>query len=334
MSSNKIKHGLYDYDESYNFGDDVQSLAAKQYLPNVDVWVDRDHPYRVKDEGEVKLVMNGWYMAIPENFPPPENIKPLFVAMHINSSIKDRMIRPEVIAYFKKHEPIGCRDKYTQRLLEAEGVDAYFSSCLTLTLDKKYHSEETTEEIIFVDALYRLGMRRGLVQIYKNPLRIFDLFTGKIDLFERKHIMQDLFPKEVLDNATFVEQNMQGTTKQERKDKAEEMLHKYAKAKLVVTSRIHAALPCLALGTPVLFLDGGFEKSLDNSRFEGILDWMNIYKAKPSKVNIFKGLLNLITGSKHTNPMNFDFKNPPKNAEAHKPYADKLKQKVDQFING
>lgn len=35
---------------------------------------------------------------------------------------------------------------------------------------------------------------------------------------------------------------------------AEELIRKYASARLVITSRIHAALPCLAVNTPVVFI--------------------------------------------------------------------------------
>lgn len=41
-------------------------------------------------------------------------------------------------------------------------------------------------------------------------------------------------------------------TFQERFRRANELLTQYATARLVITSRIHAALPCLAFGTPVL----------------------------------------------------------------------------------
>ncbi|WP_264821067.1 polysaccharide pyruvyl transferase family protein [Acinetobacter schindleri] len=34
------------------------------------------------------------------------------------------------------------------------------------------------------------------------------------------------------------------------------MLEKYSTAKLVITSRIHCALPCLAMGTPVIYING------------------------------------------------------------------------------
>ena len=58
---------------------------------------------------------------------------------------------------------------------------------------------------------------------------------------------------------------------------AKSYLRKYATAKLVVTSRIHCALPCLALGTPVLFLmEGLTDEEQHMSRFRGVLDHINI----------------------------------------------------------
>ena len=38
-----MKFGLLNYSESYNVGDQVQSLAAKQFLPRVDYYIDRDN---------------------------------------------------------------------------------------------------------------------------------------------------------------------------------------------------------------------------------------------------------------------------------------------------
>ena len=55
---------------------------------------------------------------------------------------------------------------------------------------------------------------------------------------------------------------------------AEDLLNKYARAKMVITSRIHCALPCLALGTPVIFVNG-FDSFVDSCRFDGILELFN-----------------------------------------------------------
>jgi hypothetical protein len=59
-------------------------------------------------------------------------------------------------------------------------------------------------------------------------------------------------------------------TEKERKDAALVQLKGIAKAKLVVTSRIHSALPAVAFGTPVLFLSDGLEHPNQKSRLQGM----------------------------------------------------------------
>lgn len=100
-----MKFGLLNYSESYNVGDQVQSLAAKQFLPRVDYYIDRDNLQAAAKIGEeVKLIMNGWFMSKPENWPPPENIKPLFISLYITTRNKsiDFLTSPESITYHKK----------------------------------------------------------------------------------------------------------------------------------------------------------------------------------------------------------------------------------------
>ena len=63
---------------------------------------------------------------------------------------------------------------------------------------------------------------------------------------------------------------------------ADETLKCYERYPLVVTSRIHCALPCLAMGTPVLFVydrerrkNGRMTLSADPGRQEGLLNYFN-----------------------------------------------------------
>ena len=121
-----------------NIGDFIQALAAKQYFDKIDVLIDRDFGLAKYDGEEVKMIMNGWYMDHPENFPPSDKIIPLFVSMHINRYGLPGLLRDECVEYFKRHQPIGCRDFHTVELLKSKGVDAYFTGCLTLTLGRKY----------------------------------------------------------------------------------------------------------------------------------------------------------------------------------------------------
>ena len=113
--------------------------------------------------------MNGWFMHKVEtdagrskftnlpkrklfnnniDWPPPSNIKPIFISFHINN--KD-MLDECYIPYYKMNEPIGCRDRSTSKYLTDRGVDAYFSGCLTLTLDNmnKDCKEDTKYNVDF-----------------------------------------------------------------------------------------------------------------------------------------------------------------------------------------
>lgn len=71
---------------------------------------------------------------------------------------------------------------------------------------------------------------------------------------------------------------------------AEEVLSPYANAQLLVTSRIHCALPCLAFGTPVIFVDGAFDHDADRARLNGVIDLMPVLKVDTYGTIDFKGL--------------------------------------------
>ena len=111
---------------------------------------------------------------------------------------------------------------------------------------------------------------------------------------------------------------------------AKNLLNKYASAKLVITSRIHCAIPCLSLGTPVLFILKGLrDENQHMSRFRGILDHMNILTLQN------KQELNTLFGKKMNcyHPHEIDWENPPKNPHTFKKYAESLKKKCRMYIN-
>ena len=117
-----------------NLGDDIQSLAALQFLPRVDYVIHREYMVKymnmIRNEEEVKVIVNGWFMHLPRNWYIAENVKPLFISFHYTH----RELPPHIKKDLKSHEPIGARDLYTQKLLSREGIRSYFSGCLTLTL--------------------------------------------------------------------------------------------------------------------------------------------------------------------------------------------------------
>ena len=57
--------------------------------------------------------------------------------------------QPHHAAYYRQHEPIGCRDVATVELLRQIGVEAYLSGCHTLTLQNG--AAGRTDQIYMVD---------------------------------------------------------------------------------------------------------------------------------------------------------------------------------------
>jgi hypothetical protein len=57
---------------------------------------------------------------------------------------------------------------------------------------------------------------------------------------------------------------------------AQKYLNYYNRADLVITSRLHVALPCLAYETPVIFI----HNDLADPRFGGLVKYLNAYTPK------------------------------------------------------
>ncbi|AYA08498.1 polysaccharide pyruvyl transferase family protein [Rahnella sp. RcJ3] len=254
-----------------NLGDYVQSTAAKQFLNSVDSFIPRDHMNTYSGDA-VKMIMNAWYMDIPENFPPARNIEPLYVSIHINSTIVDAIFSKETIQHFKQHEPIGCRDFYTRDLLNSKGIEAYYSGCMTLTLGETYKRDNVTDDVYFIDVMYD---SMTIPELLRKPLRLGKrILNGRAFEFNhRNRVLNKYFEPDLIKNAKFETQIIPYVTAKEGFKLADDFLRRLANAKLVVTSRIHTALPCLAMGTPVIFVNGGFKNKVDNCRFDGLFDF-------------------------------------------------------------
>jgi hypothetical protein len=256
-----------------NLGDYVQSTAAKQFFPAVNAFIPRDH-MNSYDGDQVKMIMNAWYMDLPENFPPADKINPLYVSIHINTTVAEKMLTPASIAHFKKFEPIGCRDFYTRDMLQSKGINAYYSGCMTLTLGETYKRNNVTDDVYFIDVMYD---SKTLPELIRQPLRFGKrILNGRaLEFTHRKKILSKYFDEDLLEKAIFETQIIPYTSAKEGFKLADEFLKRLANAKLVVTSRIHTALPCLAMGTPVIFVNGGFKNKVDNCRFDGLFDFFN-----------------------------------------------------------
>jgi len=284
----KYKFGLLTYDTN-NIGDEIQSIAARQFLPKIDIYLNRDYLCSVRSKHRIKVIMNGWFTSRPENWPPAPVIDPLFVSFHITKSASKKLTSPESISYFRKHEPIGCRDYYTRDLLRDKGVDAYFSGCLTLTLEKKSPDRKNRILIVDLNEGFIEGIPPYLLKKFENvshyvhfPIaKNFEDFLRKncrtVHNFMEKAKLNSFLVfllEKTLDNALD-----KATSAKKKFRKAESLLYRYCEAKLVVTSRLHAALPCLAYNTPVIFV----HENLNNPRFKGYLKYLRTFSSEEFK---------------------------------------------------
>ena len=145
---------------------------------------------------------------------------------------------------------------------------------MTLTLGETYKRDNVTDDVYFIDVMYD---SKTIPELIRQPLRFGKrILNGRaFEFTHRKKILSKYFDEELLANAKFETQIIPYTSATEGFRLADEFLKRLANAKLVVTSRIHTALPCLAMGTPVIFVNGGFKNKVDNCRFDGLFDFFN-----------------------------------------------------------
>lgn len=321
-----MKYGLLTYQEGkekYNVGDYVQSLAARQFLPQTDLFMNREKLEKYKGD-PINLIMNGWFTHNIHHWIPSKQINPLFVSFHMNSTAAPFMLTEKGIDYLKNHAPIGCRDKFTAKILNDKGIEAYFTGCLTLTLDNyKVDDSLRGDDIYIVDPFYNYPTTNKLLASPKYLVK--GILRG--DAFKLNKIQKQLekvVDTDLLESAKYVTQVLPigKQTDEEKFAYAEDCLKKYAKAKLVITSRIHCALPCLAMGTPVIFLNA-FNTFVDTCRFNGIAELFNRIDVADDGTftNNFKLKGKITKDTKVTN------------LGLHHALAEPLKEKCRDFIN-
>lgn len=244
-----------------NLGDHIQIIAnlnlLKRHGLTPSVYIDRDNEVKNLNRQsysfqKILLVMNGWHRRNNTQWPPNNRICPLFIGFHIRLKHCQYILNEESLEYFKKNEPIGCRDSYTKELLSKYGIESYESNCLTLTLDR-YNVQSTGK--IYVSSINK-----------------------DIEKYIPSHISYQYINHYT--NTNNFESNMSS---------AYTLLKKYSGAKLVITTFLHCALPCIGMGIPVIvFYPNSFDSvsESDKERFSGLDKLININTFKDiDKVN-------------------------------------------------
>ena len=287
-----MKIGLLSYPFSKfgtNLGDETQAIAAEQFLPRWDCYIEHQTLASYTELAEdIFLIANGYlYCRDKGVFPLGDSLKPLWTSLHIALHSAYLWDNLEKLDYFRPYQPIGCRDFATMRFLQKHNIEAYFSGCLTLTLKRENFNPTKREDILFVDILRKekISLDRPFFKHRQlwgrricNLSQKFNLsFTKKLILLKEKLLGKDIFFNRREDY---------------KMGFAHKQLCSCASARFVVTSRLHVALPCLAFGTPVLFVyekrkEGGDTFcTLDDPRFGGLLE----HVTKIDRDSFYEGL--------------------------------------------
>tara|TARA_B110000467_G_C18333970_1_gene495788 strand:- start:393 stop:1247 length:855 start_codon:yes stop_codon:yes gene_type:complete len=246
-----------------NIGDDIQTLAAINFLNKKGVkdfsLINRESLDNYDGE-PINVIMNGWFLHASKRFPPSSKINPIFLSFHVQKDCLDLVKNNKF--YFKKHEPIGCRDQATVDLFIKHGIDAYFTGCLTL----------------FFDPVNNNDGKKYLVDVNSSCTYIPDININ-LELFD---------DFEIVEHDTFLSNQKIDIT--DRLELAQSFLNKYSSADLVVTTRLHCALPCRSLNTDCIFMHKRYESDPRFKGLQGVLNGATEYhnNTSPSKGELEK----------------------------------------------
>jgi len=246
-----MKYGLMYYKDTDNIGDDIQTYAAIRFLPHIDYYIDREdlNCFIPEEKEYVSMIMNGWFLHNKMAWPPSPYINPLTISMHFTSlepiDIGEKYLQNIGGEYLKKYSPIGCRDNETQNRLNRNGIENYFSGCMTLTINK-FDDIEKQDYICVVDTN--------------------DEILDKVRCSTKREV-------KVISHWTNPDE-IKSKSFEERIKDVENLLKTYQGAHVIITERLHVALPSMALGTPVILVHS---KNFEEDRLGSFLKFVDNY---------------------------------------------------------
>jgi hypothetical protein len=240
-----------------NLGDHIQIISALHMLSRLGIaptrFIDRDDEIKsvpgLDDEaGPIGIVLNGWFKTNRAEWPPHPELSPLIIGFHIRLFQCPELLSDESIDFFRRHQPIGCRDGHTEALLRQKGVEAFTSNCLSLIFSRRIEDPNTQTEVFLVS----------------RDERIMD------------HLPQSIAPY------TFLSHYTGSNDFTANMAQAQRLLEIYrSRAKLIVTSLLHCALPAIAMGIPVVVFYPINSETLhasDRERFSSLERLIRVYR--------------------------------------------------------
>lgn len=289
------------YKYTRNLGNEIQSIASRQFLPKIDYFIDHEKIHLFKNSQKVKMIMNGWYLDCLDAWPPSEDIDPLLISMHFNTSVNDTknvILSPESKDFLSSYGPVGCRDIATLKMFQENDIDAYHSGCLTLTLQSS--KPKNAMKYIIVNS----HNSKNIIDFLKTKtdLPVYDIYQITMLSYDRKYLKDTSLNQKLTSFYNVDEKFLM----------AENLLNLYENAACVITDRMHAALPSLALKTPVLFINDAI---YGLERLEGISNLV-----RETTLEEYKQDYSI-----------FDVENPPENPKNYLKLRDDLINRTKKF---
>lgn len=233
----------------FNLGDCMQMLAIRRIYKEEMGISDEDiveidfHDLHDYDGEYVVLPINLFFFGCGDKrktwFPASPKIIPVFIGVHFDTTF----FTEEQVQYLRQWAPIGCRDYFTLQNMRRHHIPAYLFGCVTATFPQR---EQTPQN----GRVFLVDVPESLLPYIPDALRER---SETITQEWEEEFSTDLFPRMYRDT--------------------ERLLQRYKEeAALIVTSRLHCASPCMALGIPTILV--AKERS---SRFAWIEKALHIY---------------------------------------------------------
>ena len=268
-----MKYGLIvDFGQTFcNYGDLVQSIAIERIYSEMNIPSEQIVHLTKKDlssyDGEPILLPFSYtiYYLIDFMTGNPElsdRIIPVFLGVSIESVFIYNCISIECFAsensswlpLFRKHAPIGCRDKYTLHFMEEHGITAYLQGCISNIFPKRADGDYW--KTILVDC----------------PESVLKYIPSV--LLEKSETLSNVVP--IGDYS--VEENFR------RVMARYDYYRDYAA--VVITSRYHVAIPCNAMGIPSVLIKSSISKYSRDIRWDAMPPNVQVYTTSDDYANI------------------------------------------------
>lgn len=214
-----------------NLGDDIQTHAVEHLYACMGISEEQIvrlnrydfHAYDGR-HGYIIMPMCGYFTLGNAQSPLPLSpyIIPVYFSFGLSSDVDD----PADLEHFRRHEPIGTRDERVMRMFRERGVSAFTSGCLTITFPRRERAP-VNGKVFLVDVPEQL--------LEHVPAHLADRVEHITHIHPYERIPSDQAEADRLDAM------------------AREVCRRYAEeGALVVTSRLHCAAPCIAMGIPTI----------------------------------------------------------------------------------